>query len=228
MTGRLYIPPACIEQAVPDLYVPTSIISGVNMAPRRPLSVIRLEAARPTLGEAFWGLTPPWLKVLDHAPHCARAEGLSQRRMFSDAIRSRRCLVPAAGIYAWQPRPGYKQPHLITRADRSPMLLAGIWCRFHTTLTDYNDSFALITVPSPTFLEPLSDRLPALIRPEDSRLWLDPQTPEDIINNQLKPASGELLGAFPVSRRVNNPREQDPSCAHPIGIMRRHKPEQEI
>ncbi|ALM53859.1 SOS response-associated peptidase [Halomonas huangheensis] len=228
MTGRLYITAASVEQAVPDLYVPTDVISGVNMAPRQPLSVIRLEAARPTLGNAFWGLTPPWLTVLDQAPHCARAEGLAQRPMFRDAICSRRCLVPAAGVYAWQPRPGYKQPHLITHADRRPMLLAGIWCRFHTTLTDYNDSFALITVPSPAFLEPLSDRLPALITREDAHRWLDPQTPQEAVSDMLMPASRELLGAFPVSRRVNNPREQDPSCAHPIGIMRRDKPEQEI
>lgn len=228
MTGRLYIPAGCIELSIPDIYMPTSIISGVNMAPRRPLSVIRLEAARPTLGEVFWGLTPPWLETLDHAPHCARAEGLRQRRMFRDAIRSRRCLIPAAGIYAWQPKPGYKQPYLITRADRSPMLLAGIWCRFHTTLTDYNDSFALISVSSPAFLAGLSERLPVLVRPEDAHHWLDPQTSEESIDHLLKPASGELLGAFPVSRRVNNPSQQDPSCAHPIGVMRRHQPEQEI
>ncbi|MCO7216434.1 MULTISPECIES: SOS response-associated peptidase [unclassified Halomonas] len=217
MTGRLYIPARAIETALDDLDAPAQAISGVNMAPRRPLSIIRLEAGRPTLGIGFWGLTPPWLQVLDHAPHCARAESLDSRPMFRDAFRARRCLVPVAGAYAWQPRPNYKQPFLITRADRGPMLLAGLWCRFHTTLTDYNDSFALITVPSPGFLAPLTDRLPAVIAPGQARAWLDPQSDPEDLKSLLSPPPGELLGAFPVSRRVNNPQEQDPSCAHPIG-----------
>ncbi|MGQ7246838.1 SOS response-associated peptidase [Halomonas sp. V046] len=226
MTGRLYIPASSIDQALPDLYAPIEPICGVNLAPRRPLSVIRLDAGRPTLGNLFWGLTPPWLKVLDHAPHCARAESLKSRTMFREAFRARRCLVPAAGLYAWQPRPGHKQPYLITRADRGPLLLAGIWCRFHTTLSQYNDSFALITVPSPSFLAPLTDRLPAMVAPDAATAWLDPHTPAMELEAYLSPPTGELLGAFPVSRRVNNPREQDPSCAHPIGMMRRQSPKE--
>ncbi|MBN8411908.1 SOS response-associated peptidase [Halomonas denitrificans] len=219
MTGRLYIPARAIEHALDDLDAPVQAISGVNMAPRRPLSIIRLEAGRFTLGTGFWGLTPPWLKVLDHAPHCARAESLESRPMFRDAFRARRCLVPASGAYAWQPRPHYKQPFLITRADRGPLLLAGLWCRFHTTLTDYTDSFALITVPSPELLTPLTDRVPAIIERHQARAWLDPASDSEPLEQMLRTPPGELLGAFPVSRRVNNPLEQDPSCAHPIGQM---------
>ena len=227
MTGRLYIPHSCVESALPDMIAPVATISGVNMAPRQALSAIRLESGRPTLTQLFWGLTPPWLKVLDHAPHCARAESLDKRTMFREAFRARRCLIPVAGMYAWRPAPGYKQPYLITRADRGPLLLAAIWCRFHTTLCHYNDSFALITVPSPAFLEPLSERLPAIIPGDDAATWLNPDSSQEALEGLLKPTSGELLGAFPVSRRVNNPREQDPSCAHPIGRIMRQLPEQE-
>ena len=41
-----------------------------------------------------------WLKVLDHAPHCARAETLSKRAMFHEAFSARRCVIPVSGFYA--------------------------------------------------------------------------------------------------------------------------------
>ncbi|MDT8895131.1 SOS response-associated peptidase [Halomonas sp. I1] len=227
MAGRLYIPSLSLDRLLPDMVVHESLVTGNNLAPRQPLSLIRLEAGRPRLSRAFWGLTPSWLKVLDHAPHCARAESLESRAMFRDAFAARRCLVPVGGIYVWRPTPRAKQPYLVTRVDRGPLLLAGLWCRFHTTLTEYNDSLALITVPSPGLLAPLSDRLPAVIDAGDATHWLDPQTPTPEARQRLMPASEELLGAFPVSRGVNDPGNQEASCAYPIGPMLCRTSEQE-
>lgn len=227
MAGRLHIAPIELDRLLTDLTAETTLITGANLAPRRPLSILRLEGGQPRLVNAFWGLTPPWLKVLDHAPHCARAEALTSRPMFREAFGARRCLVPASGIYVWKPQPRFKQPFLVTRVDRGPLLLAGLWCRFHTTLSAYNDSMALITVPSNALLAPLTERLPAVIDPEEARRWLDPQTPQNDAQKLLVPAPRELLGAFPVSRRVNDPANHDPACAHPTGPMLRHPVPQE-
>jgi len=227
MAGRLHIAPLALERLLPDLVAETRLITGANLAPRRPLSMLRLEDGRPRLVNAFWGLTPPWLQVLDHAPHCARAEALTARPMFREAFAERRCLIPVSGIYVWKPQPRFKQPFLVTRVDRGPLLLAGLWCRFQTTLSDYTDSMALITVPTGTLLAPLTDRLPAVIAPADAARWLDPQTPQADAQALLTPAARELLGAFPVSRQVNDPANQDPACAHPIGPMLRHTEPQE-
>lgn len=227
MAGRLHIAPLELERLLPDLVAETALITGANLAPRRPLSMLRLEGGRLRLVSAFWGLTPPWLKVLDHAPHCARAEALTTRAMFREAFGARRCLVPVSGVYVWKPQPRFKQPFLVTRVDRGPLLLAGLWCRFHTTLSEHHDSMALITVPTGPPLTPLTDRLPAVIDPENARRWLDPRTPVAEAQALLAPAPGELLGAFPVSRRVNDPANQDSACAHPIGPMLRHPLPQE-
>ncbi|MBB3142739.1 SOS response-associated peptidase [Halomonas organivorans] len=221
MAGRLYIPPLDLERLLPGLIADDTPITGVNLAPRRPLSMIRLEAGRPRMCHAFWGLTPPWLDVLDRAPHCARAESLASRPMFREAFAARRCLVPAGGVYVWKPQPRAKQPFLVTRVDRGPLLLAGLWCRFHTTLTRYHDSLALITVPANDLLAPLTDRLPATIPVAAVDRWLDPTTPVEDLNDLLTPAHGELLGAFPVSRRVNDPSHQEAACAYPTGPMLR-------
>ncbi|PMR76251.1 SOS response-associated peptidase [Billgrantia endophytica] len=221
MAGRLFIPSLDTERLLPGLRHDAPLITAANLSPRRPISHIRLEGGAMCLDRAFWGLTPPWLKILDHAPHCARAESLETRRMFREAFAARRCLVPAGGVYIWKPQPRFKQPFLVTSTNRRPLLLAGLWCRYHTTLTDHTDSMALITVPTSALLAPLSDRLPAVIAPDDAERWLDPGTPSEIAKRLLTPAPRELLGAFPVSRRVNDPMNQDSACAHPTGPMLR-------
>lgn len=223
MAGRLYIPPIDLEPLMPGLIIDEPLVISPNLPPRQRLSAIRLQAGRPHLSSLFWGLTPTWLKVLDHAPHCARAEALESRPMFNEAFQARRCLVPVSGVYAWRNQAGAKQPYLITRIDRGPLLLAGLWSRFHTSLTEHTDSLALITVASPTLLAPITERLPAVIPCPDACAWLDPRTPMTEIRSWLSIAPGELLGAFPVSRRVNHPANQENSCAHPIGPMLRQQ-----
>ncbi|MHB0776887.1 SOS response-associated peptidase [Halomonas sp. WWR20] len=219
MAGRLHITSWEPSRLLPGLTVDHTPITSPNLAPRHPLSMIRLEQDAPRLVPAFWGLTPPWLKVLDHAPHCARAESLQQRAMFREAFAARRCLIPVSGVYVWKPQPRMKQPFLVTRADRGPLLLAGVWCRYHTTLTAFTDSTALITVAANSLIAPLSDRFPAIIDPAQAGAWLDPGTPVDVAQAQLVPAPLELLGIFPVSRLVNDPLHQDWSCGHPTGPM---------
>jgi putative SOS response-associated peptidase YedK len=223
MAGRLYIAPIDLQPLFADLIVDAPLVISPNLPPRQRLSAIRLEAGRPNLSSLFWGLTPPWLKVLDHAPHCARAEALESRPMFNEAFQARRCLIPVSGVYAWRSQAGAKQPYLITRTDRGPLLLAGLWSRFHTSLTEHTDSLALITVGSPTLLAPITERFPAVIKSHDAEPWLDPRTPMTEVRSKLSIAPGELLGAFPVSRRVNHPAYQEPACAHPIGPMLRQQ-----
>lgn len=227
MAGRLHIAALPLDGLLPGLRAEQALLTSPNLAPRQALSMIRLERGAPRLATAFWGLTPPWLKVLDHAPHCARAESLDSRAMFRDAFAARRCLIPVSGVYVWKPQARMKQPFLVTRVDRGPLLLAALWCRYHTTLSAYTDSSALITVPANPLLAALTDRFPALVDPARADAWLDPATPLERARDILSPAPLELLGAFPVSRRVNDPSCQDWACGHPTGVMARWHSEQE-
>lgn len=227
MAGRLHIAAHPLTELLDELHVDQPLQQSPNRAPRNPVSIVRQAGDQAHLTTAFWGLTPPWLKVLDHAPHCARAESLDERAMFRDAFAARRCVIPVSGVYLWKTQPRMKQPFLVTRTDRGPLLLAGLWCRYHTTLTAYNDSTALITVPANPLLAPLSDRFPALIAPQRLAEWLDPATPSSRVRDTLSPAPLELLGAFPVSRQVNDPANQDWACGRPTGKMVRWHSEQE-
>ena len=75
------------------------------------------------------------------------------------------------------------------------------------------ESCTLITTEANETVGPVHDRMPVILHPEDYGRWLDPgvQKPE-LVQPLLRPYPSEELAAFPVSRRVNNPKNDDPAC----------------
>ena len=65
MTGRLHVQNLPLTRLLPSLGLQDPLIESPNLAPRRPISAIRLEQGQYRLSSVFWGLTPPWLEVLD-------------------------------------------------------------------------------------------------------------------------------------------------------------------
>lgn len=224
MAGRLHIGnidhrQACLDAGLVWHTNDHTPIRSPNHPPRRPTTVISLDAHnRAVLHESFWGLTPAWLKQLDRAPHCARAEGLLERPMFQEAIKTSRCIIPVTGIYVWQTSIRGKQPFMVTRVDRGPMLLAGIQTRYPME-THERLSFALITTSVAASLNTLTDRLPVIIGSEHLCTWLLDDTPLHDACALLRPAPSTLLGAFPVSRAINALDCQEWHCSYPTGPM---------
>ena len=62
-------------------------------------------------------------------PHInARSETAAVKRTFSDAMASRRCLVPASGYYEWKTlEKNHKERYEFTLPDRMTMYMAGIY-----------------------------------------------------------------------------------------------------
>ncbi|WP_414500699.1 SOS response-associated peptidase [Zymobacter sp. IVIA_12111.31 C1] len=236
MAGRLHI----AEMNIAALLTPTGLpsptirqplLTSPNHSPRHPTSIIALtEEGAPELRSAFWGLTPPWLKQLDRAPHCARLEVLDSRPMYRDA-RHHRCLVPVTGVYIWMTQASGKQPFMVTHVDRRPLLLAGIRTFYpdplQKTMPPHSsssprgrESFALITLESNALIAPFSDRLPAILEAESVSTWLSATTTPEEACALLSPAPLDALGIFPVSRAINAPSCQEWHLSHPIGPMR--------
>lgn len=74
-----------------------------NISPNDSVLMLRAEEdGQRTLARARWGLTPPWLTDLSKTPAHARAETVAEQPMFREALRLRRCLLPANGFYEWR------------------------------------------------------------------------------------------------------------------------------
>jgi putative SOS response-associated peptidase YedK len=85
-----------------------------NIAPTQPIPVIRQNPKEPVkeLSVMRWGLIPSWAKDPSGAAGMinARSETASTKPAFRDALKSRRCLIPADGFYEWKRDGKTKQP----------------------------------------------------------------------------------------------------------------------
>lgn len=198
-----------------------------NIAPTQEVPIIRVsaflgeretEAPARELALARWGLVPFWAKdpSIGNRLINARGETVAQKPAFRAAFRKRRCLVPADGFYEWQKTESGKQPWFIHAAGGAPLALAGLW-----ELWDPPDdgtpmaSCSIITTRANELMRPLHDRMPVVLDPRGQDAWLDAATEPSDLQALLAPAPEEVLEAWPVSRRVNSPFNEDASLINP-------------
>ena len=129
----------------------------------------------------------------------------------NDAVThpGRRCLIPVDNFYEWRLTDG--QPFAVALAGRQVMTLAGVWDVWTSPLGERIACFALLTTETNEMMAPLCKQMPVIIQPDDWNLWLGTQAPQERgLQDLLQPFPGELMTAWPVSRRVRNARNDDP------------------
>jgi putative SOS response-associated peptidase YedK len=75
---------------------------------------------------------------------------------------------------------------------------------------------AIITTEANEVLRSIHTRMPVILDRDDERLWLDPEvTDTPVMLPLLRPYAGEVLSAWPVSRRVNAVTDTGPELIVP-------------
>ncbi|MBI3674657.1 MAG: SOS response-associated peptidase, partial [Rhizobiales bacterium] len=99
------------------------------VAPGGPIAIVRENEGQRHFALVCWGLVPAWAKeVKPGKPSInARGETVLQKPGFRNAMRRRRCLIPADGFYEWAGEPGRKQAHFFHRPDGGLFAFAGLW-----------------------------------------------------------------------------------------------------
>jgi len=105
-----------------------------NIAPTQPIPVIRQNPRGPVREMSLmrWGLIPSWATDTSGAARMinARSETAAAKPAFRDALKSRRCLVPADGFYEWARTGKGKQPYCFEVNGGELFAFAGIWDRW--------------------------------------------------------------------------------------------------
>ena len=198
-----------------------------NIAPSQAIAVVREdEAQRRTLALLKWGLVPHWAKDPAHVgtsvpPINARSEGVESKPTFRDAMKRRRCLVPADGFYEWKKLTTdgkVKQPYYITMADHEHFAMAGLWERWGSNEGPDGvlESCAVLTCAANEMMRDLHDRMPVILPRSEWEAWLGADTPVENALAMLRPLAGERIRAVPVSARVNSPKNTDASLIAPL------------
>ena len=185
-----------------------------NVAPGQVLPITRLERGDIQHVTARWGLVPYWAKDEKIGYKCinARSESIATSPAFKGAYRTRRrCLVPACGFYEWQKHPAGKQPYYVTSADGTLLAFAGLWDDWKKPDGERLTTFTVLTCAPNALLRPLHDRMPVILRHEDYRTWLEAEDPREL----LAPCPEAMLECFPVSSKVNSPKNDAPDLIAP-------------
>lgn len=190
-----------------------------NVAPTQTTGIVRLAGdGQRVWRSARWGLIPSWAKdpSIGNRMINARAETAADKPAFRTAIRRRRCLVPADGFFEWRRTADGKQPYHIRFADRRTFAFAGLWERWRQPDGDALDSYTILTTTPNEVVAPIHDRMPVILTPAVWREWLaGDELAADRRQALLTPHSAAGMESVAVSRRVNNPRFDDPDCLGP-------------
>jgi putative SOS response-associated peptidase YedK len=185
-----------------------------NVAPGQTLPITCLKDGAIEQVTARWGLVPYFAKDEKTGYKCinARAETVTTSPAFREPYRNkRRCLVPACGFYEWMKHPFGKRPYYITSADDSLLAFAGLWDTWKKPDGERLTTFTIITTDPNQLTKPLHNRMPVILEPNDYRTWLEADDPREL----LKPCPAEMLQCFPVSSRVNTPKNDAPDLIAP-------------
>jgi putative SOS response-associated peptidase YedK len=186
-----------------------------NMAPAQLAPIVRFNPETNTrqLDLVRWGLIPSWAKDMKIGSNLinARVETVATKPAFKGACaKGRRCIVPANGFFEWQKLGDRKQPMFITLKSGAPMGMAGLWENWKDPQGNWLRSFTIITGDPNELVAPVHNRMPVILRPDDYGLWLG-ETPADpeALRAACTPYPAEDMRAYPISTRVNSPKNDD-------------------
>jgi putative SOS response-associated peptidase YedK len=229
MCGRysLFAPQADIEARF-DAAFAVDFEARYNAAPSQSLPVIT--GAEPdTIQRMEWGLVPSFADSRkDHGYINARAETLAEKRSFADAYESRRCLVPADGMYEWVEQDGGKQPYRVALPDDELFAMAGLYERWEppqrqTGLGEFGGSgsggedeiietFTIVTTEPNDTVADLHHRMAVILDPDEESTWLSGDTAD-----LLDPYDGTMR-TYPISTAVNSPSNDSPAIIEEVDL----------
>ena len=233
-------------------YDPQTLVSGFsltrvqpferrwNVTPQSPVPVVyeTQEGAR-VAEQMRWGLVPHWAREpsIGNKLTNARSEGLTEKPSFRQALRRRRCILPASGFYEWQPAQGAdgkpaKQPWFISPQGQPFFAMAGLFEAWRApaqpgadeTVTGSTSEWLLtccvITTAANALMAPIHERMPVLLRPEHWAAWLargstDPATLAPLMGGLPETGIGAMQ-AWPVGRAVGRSSADGAGLAEPI------------
>ncbi len=192
-----------------------------NLAPTDAVPAVLAPNAGRTLDAMRWGLVPPWAGDLRQQPQPinARSETIGSSRLFRRLIPSQRCLVLADSFFEWGGPKGKRQPYRIRLKADEPFALAGLWDLWRDPGNPAVEikSCTVLTTSANALLEPLHERMPVILSPEQEAAWLDPSIGAlEPLVPLFAPYPAERMELYPVSAAVNDARHKGPECIAPL------------
>jgi putative SOS response-associated peptidase YedK len=189
-----------------------------NVAPTQPIPIVRLVDGKRAFALVRWGLIPAWVKdpktfsLLINA----RGESAIDKPAFRNAMKRRRCLIPADGFYEWTQTGDRKRPYFVRPKASGPMAFAGLYETWTGPNGEEQDTAAIVTTTANRTLSAIHDRMPVIVPPEAFDLWLDGANVDATTASALiAPAREGVVEVYEVSTAVNRVANDDVRLTEP-------------
>jgi putative SOS response-associated peptidase YedK len=189
-----------------------------NVAPTQPVPIVRVAEGRREFALVRWGLIPAWVKdprefalVIN-----ARGESVNEKPAFRNAMKRRRCLVPADGFYEWKTENGRKRAHVIRPRDGATLALAGLWESWMGPNGEEVETVAIVTTLASADVAHIHHRMPVIVPRDAFGFWLDGVNVDAATAAEIiAPAPEGLLESYGVSDAVNRVVNDGPELIAP-------------
>ncbi len=201
-----------------------------NVAPQTFQPVIRLnrDSGEREIVLMRWGLIPYWAKdpSIGLRTINAKAETITAAPAFREAIKYRRCLVPADAFYEWQKLDAKnKQPFAIALKSHEPYALAGLWESWKDRKAGAELlTFTVITTDPNEVVQPMHDRMPVIIPERDYDRWLQHGDADRPPIDLLRSYDADMMTAWKVGKEVGNVKNDTPELLLPDNVVEMQKP----
>ena len=203
------------------------LIPRYNICPTQPVACIRQSEENNLQATSLrWGLVPFWADDLKIGARMinARSETVATKPAFRSAFKKRRCLVIADGFYEWKKTGETKQPYFISKIDRQPILMAGLWESWQSKTQPADppvETCTILTTQANSIMEPLHDRMPVILEQQHYDFWLDNQFDDRAeLEKLLVPFKSDELQTWPVDTLVNKAANDEARCVEPVKQVR--------
>jgi putative SOS response-associated peptidase YedK len=194
-----------------------------NIAPTQLVPIVRQNAGNSSreLCVIKWGLVPAWATdpSVGASMINARSETAATKPAFREALRLRRCLIPADGFYEWEKKGKVKQPYCFEINSGELFAFAGIWDLWNDASGKTLETCSILTTTPNAVTSSVHDRMPVILNRDSYEVWLDPGMKDtSAVSKFLRPCDARLMRCYPVSGRINSFVNDDEECCRPIEL----------
>lgn len=174
---------------------------------------------------AKWGLIPFWTPqdfaeviIKKNRNVNARSEEIFTTKSFRFPIDKQRCLIPATGWFEYHYlEDGSKQIYYMSVKDEEIYSFAGIYDFWTDKKTkERSMRYAIITCGANNQMYFIHNggenphRMPVILKKEDEKVWLDPETPVKVLDALMQPFPDELMDAYVIKKSSEEFRKAGP------------------
>ncbi len=187
-----------------------------NISPSNLINVIYKENKKLYIDNFFWSYS--FFNKQNNITQFvinARIETIVSKFLFKESFIKRKCLIISNGYFEWKKINNTKQPYLISIPKNELMFFGGIW-RQEIINNIKSNVVCIITKEANENLSKIHSRMPLIMSHNEGMDFLNDDDNRFLEKN--KSVIEDDIDYFPVSKKVNNPKNNDENCIKEINL----------